>query len=335
MNQTAYTRLHRFMEEHAFDRFFLYRPENFAWLTGGGDSTVVTGEEVGFLEVSTGEIRLHASRIEASRLHREEKAEFAVITYPWYSPPPIQRPNDLETDLTPLRLVLSPEERERFRGLGRDAAEALGEAMRGARPKWTERALAGAIAAGMYKRGIQPIVLLVAGKERVFKYRHPLPKERPLDRLAMGVICGRRDGLVINCTRMRSWGSSDAELLYDKLLRVEAEALQASVPGTSLGEVASVLLNAYRKIEAPEAFDDHHQGGLAGYRPREVLAVPGERTKLEAGMTFAWNPSLPGAKVEDTFLITEDGLENLTYDPDWPMVSIDKRLRPAIFKDQG
>jgi len=333
MNETAYMRLHHFMEEHGFDRFFLYRPENFAWLTGGGDSTVVTGEGVGYLEVSPSEIRLHASRIEAFRLQEEEKAEFEVITYPWYSPPPIQRPNDLEADLTPLRLVLSPAEQERFRKLGRDTARALGEAMRAARPEWTERRLAGAIAAGMYERGIQPIVLLVAGEERIFKYRHPLPKARPLNRLAMGVICGRRDGLVVNCTRMRSWDFSDIDLLYDKVLRVEAKALAASVPGVSLGEVSRVIAEAYRKIEAPEAFDAHHQGGLAGYRPREVLATPENKTLLQAGMAVAWNPSLPGAKVEDTFLLTEKGLENLTYDPNWPMVSVDGRLRPAILED--
>lgn len=39
-------------------------------------------------------------------------------------------------------------------------------------------------------------------------------------------------------------------------------------------------------------------------------------------MALAWNPSLAGAKVEDTFLLTEGGLLNLTEDPFWPAVEV-------------
>ena len=330
MNETAYTRLHRFMAEHRFERFFLYRPENFAWLTGGGDNTVAIGEGAGYLEVSSDKICLHTSEIEAARLRDEEKADFEIVTYHWYSSPPVHHPNDLEADLTPLRLVLSPEEQEQFRQLGRDTATALGKAMRAARPKWTEAQLAGKIAKEAYARGIQPVVLLVAGEERIFKYRHPLPKNRPLGKLAMGVTCGRRAGLVANLTRMRSWGYPEVISRYKRVLEVEKRALDVTVPGVTVGEVMHAIVDGYRAIGAPHAFDDHHQGGVAGYRPREVLAVPGEKTKLEIGMALAWNPSLPGAKVEDTFLLTKGGLENLTFDPDWPTVVVAGRSRPTV-----
>jgi len=44
----------------------------------------------------------------------------------------------------------------------------------------------------------------------------------------------------------------------------------------------------------------------------------------------AWNPSLSGAKIEDTFVIHSDGtLENLTFDPNWPSVEVAGRLRPV------
>ena len=333
MNRSALKRLLGWMEENGFSRFFLVRPENFAWLTGGGDSTVVAGEGVAWLEVAKGKVRLHTSCIEAGRLVAEEVAGVdEVLSYPWHAMPDPGRPNDLEHDLTPLRLVLSPEEQERFRALGRDAAQALGEVVRAARPEWTERKLAGEVAAALYEQGIQPVVLLVAGEERIFRFRHPLPKDRPLGRLCMAVACGRREGLVADLTRLRSWGHPDARELYLKVLRVEARALAASRPGATLGEVLTEIRQAYGEIGRSEAFEEHHQGGIAGYRPREVLAVPGDRTRLEAGMCVAWNPSLPGAKVEDTFLLTERGLENLTYDPDWPAVEVEGRMRPALLE---
>jgi hypothetical protein len=49
-------------------------------------------------------------------------------------------------------------------------------------------------------------------------------------------------------------------------------------------------------------------------------------------MALAWNPSLPGAKVEDTFLLAKQGLENLTLDPAWPMTSVDGRPRPMVLE---
>ena len=333
MNRSALEKLSGWMEENGFSSFFVFRPENFAWLTGGGDNTVVAGEGVAWLEVAAGQVLLHTSRIEAGRLVDEEAAGVdEVLSYPWYAMPDLRKPNDLEHDLTPLRLVLSPEEQERFRALGRDAARALGQAVRAARPEWTERKLAGAVAEALWEQGVQPVVLLVAGEERIFKYRHPLPKDRPLGRLCMAVACGRREGLIANLTRMCSWGHPQAEVLYERVLRVEAAALEATRPGTTLGEALAEMRRAYEGIGRPEAFQEHHQGGLAGYRPREVLAVPGDGTGLEVGMAVAWNPSLPGVKVEDTFLITPEGLENLTCDPAWPSVEVRGHRRPALLQ---
>ncbi|HXT34751.1 MAG TPA: aminopeptidase P family protein, partial [Chloroflexota bacterium] len=52
------------------------------------------------------------------------------------------------------------------------------------------------------------------------------------------------------------------------------------------------------------------------------------------GQAFAWNPSIAGAKVEDTVLLGERGIEVLTATGEWPMVEVEvggKRfLRPAI-----
>jgi len=323
MNRQALEKLLHWLNAKGFGRFFILRPENFSWLTGGGDNTVVAGEGAAWLEVVEGKVRLHTSRIEAERLVEEEIEGIEEMkVYPWYSLPDPGRPNDLEHDVKPLRLVLSPEEQERFRRLGRDAAQARGEAMRVAKPDWTERELAGAVAGSLYEKGINPLVLLVAGEERIFKWRHPLPKDRPLGRLCMAVVCGRREGLVANLTRLRSFGHPEARKLYEKVLQVEAAALDASLPGVTLGEVIDAIKEAYRAIGRPEAFEEHHQGGIAGYLPREVLATPGNVTKLSVGMAVAWNPSLPGAKVEDTFLITERGLENLTFDPSWPRETV-------------
>lgn len=322
------------MENHSFPRFFVQQPENFAWLTGGGDNTVVSFRPVSaWLEITSDTVRLHSSQIEAARLAEEEAPGLKVVRYPWYSPPAAQGPSDLEHDLTPLRLVLSREEQDRYRALGLDAAAALGEGIRSARPDWSEYELAGAIGEGLLSRGIQPLVLLVAGEERLFRHRHPIPKRRPLGRLCMGVVCGRRHGLIANVSRLRSFGHPEAKALHKHVCQVEAAALRASQTGATLGQVLEKIRAGYSAIGRAQEFENHHQGGLTGYCSREVLALPGNPTRLEAGMALAWNPSLPGAKVEDTFLLTETGLENLTPDPRWPMMTVDNRLRPMVYEE--
>ncbi|MEM1684374.1 MAG: M24 family metallopeptidase [Nanopusillaceae archaeon] len=269
---------------------------------------MIVNEGVAWLEVHQGGLTLHTSRIEAQRLGEEETLAISnVVVYPWYRVPPLPSPNDLEHALTGLRLVLSSEEQEKFRRLGRDAACAVGRVMREAKPSWTEQELARAVAEECYSQGITALVLLVATEERIYKYRHPLPKNRALGHLGMVVICGRRHGLVANLTRIRVWGKANARELYKKIVNVESAALEATKPGVTLGQILLTIQKAYQEIGAGEAYEEHHQGGIAGYRPREVIATPGNCTELEVGMAVAWNPSLPGSKVEDTFLMANEG----------------------------
>ncbi|WP_027882948.1 M24 family metallopeptidase [Meiothermus rufus] len=334
MNPTALHRLRTWMYAQGLKHFFLQQPENFAWLTGGGDNTVVAFRPAAaWLEVTPQAVRLHASQIEAERLLEEEAPGLELVRYPWFQPPTPQGPSDLEHDLTPLRLILSPEEATRYRALGQETATALGQALRAARPEWSERQLAGAIAEELHSRGIQPLVLLVAGEARVFRYRHPLPQPAPLGRLCLGVVCGRRHGLVASVSRLRSFGHPMAQLLNQQVAQVEAAALAASRAGASLGEVLEAIRAGYQAIGQAGAFEEHHQGGLTGYRPREVLARPHSPQRLEVGMALAWNPSLPGAKLEDTFLLTPQGLENLTFDPHWPSFALEGRLRPLVYEE--
>ena len=102
-----------------------------------------------------------------------------------------------------------------------------------------------------------------------------------------------------------------------------------------MGEVFAALQGAYARVGFPRAWGEHHQGGVGGYRSREVVATPGHPLVLEAGRVLAWNPSLSGAKVEDTFLLTEGGLLNLTEDPFWPAVEVEGRRRPDLWRGGG
>jgi antitoxin VapB len=62
----------------------------------------------------------------------------------------------------------------------------------------------------------------------------------------------------------------------------------------------------------------HHQGGPTGYGEREWIATPEGTEVVVNNQAFAWNPSMRGGKVEDTVLLRDGTIENLTPTPELP-----------------
>jgi antitoxin VapB len=124
----------------------------------------------------------------------------------------------------------------------------------------------------------------------------------------------------------------------EAVAQVDAAFITATRPGRTLGEIFEVAQGAYAKTGFADEWQLHHQGGPAGFEPREYVAVPGSTDVVVAGQTYAWNPSITGAKSEDTVLVGEDSNEVLTTIPDWPMLSVavegqaEPMLRPAILE---
>lgn len=118
--------------------------------------------------------------------------------------------------------------------------------------------------------------------------------------------------------------------LERRIASVEAEALDATVPGERLDRVLATIAESYPRhgFDADE-WRRHHQGGPTGFNGRDPRAGPSSSDTVAAGQAFAWNPTAPGSKIEDTMLLGEDGFEVLTRDGDWPTVIVEGRERPT------
>jgi Xaa-Pro aminopeptidase len=320
----------------------------FAWATAGGSNAVLLTAETGVAEVlvTLEEACILTDDIELERLRNEEvPAGFTFHAAPWdqidmresyvrsladddavLSDRPQHGELALPAALRAQRLVLTPAEQARYRILGREAAEAMSEVLRRARPEWTEFELAGAGAEALWRRGIEPALVLTAGAERLPRYRHATPSNQPLGDRAMMVFCARRHGLFANLTRFVVFGQAPSA--QNELTAVEATGLAAIKPGGSLSAVYHALAQAYQHADRADAMREHHQGGITGYAAREIVATATTATELQEGMAFAFNPSFQGVKIEDTFLLGPDGLENLTVDPGWPTTTVQGRERP-------
>ena len=342
-------RVREVMARLGLDAIWLRRVSSFAWATGGVSTAVNSASDVGVgeLVVTRDGAYLVTNSIEAPRFEGEDglgAQGWEALVHPWHEAPGglpavvagmkvgvdgcvagAAGAVDVSGEITRLRAALGPVEGARMRVLGRLCAEACGAAVRRVRPGMTEDEIAAGMAEEAFRRGVWPVVNLVATDERIERYRHPLPTGKRMDRHAMVVLCGRRWGLVCSVTRLVHVGPVPAELARRQraVAEVDAALILASRPGVSLGQVLAGGLARYEACGFGEEWRLHHQGGLAGYEPREIVAVPGCEDQVRAGQAFAWNPSITGTKSEDTILVGEGGREVVTAEPGWPTVDVE------------
>lgn len=352
-------RIHALMEEMKIHCLLLNRVSSFAWATCGVASYVNTATSTGeaTLLITPSSQYLITNNIEAMRLEQEGKLieqGWEFYTTPWYKTSEVIRvlvgkgrmgadvpyPGaiDLSVEVSRLRADLTPEEGERYHKLGRLCAEAMHRATQKIRPGQNEYQISAILAQEVESQGIQAIVNLVATDERIFQFRHPLPTTKKLDHYAMLVLCGRRWGLVCSITRFVHFGSliDDLRRKAEAVAKIDATFIDATRPGSNLGEVFKKAMDAYAETGFPDEWQRHHQGGPAGYEPREYIATPSSRYQVKEGQVFAWNPSITGTKSEDTILIGEKRNKILTLMDGWPKLSVvvnNKTYeRPAIME---
>jgi antitoxin VapB len=347
------------LERTHLDALILQNVSSFAWATGGAAAYVnsATTPGIASLLITPSSRHLVTNNIEATRLKQEEKLveqgwEFHVS--PWYATQEtlaklggglklgadgtFPGALDLSAEVASLRTQLTPQEGERYRLLCSLCAEAMDAAARSLQPGQSEYEIAARLGYEAQRRGAQPIVNLIATDERIFSFRHPLPTTKTLERYAMLVLCGRRWGLVASVTRMVHFGSLPDEVRRksEAVARIDATMIAATRPGKTLGKIFQQVQAAYAEAGFADEWQLHHQGGSAGYEPREFIAVPDSPEVVRLGQAYAWNPSITGAKSEDTILVCESDNEVMTTIQGWPSISvvIDGReiLRPAILE---
>jgi len=359
--EQKYRRIQRLMDQRGLGALLLQRVSSFAWATCGASSYINTASSNGeaMLLITPSSRHLIASNIEAPRLNKEERLteqgwEFHVT--PWHdtqetvyqligdktlgSDGPYPGAVDLSTELSRIRSVLTPEEVERFRSLGRLCAQAMDNAARSVKPGQTEHQIAAKLACEAETRGVQAIVNLIATDERIFDFRHPLPTAKKLNKYAMLVLCGRRWGLVCSLTRFVHFGKISEELKRKSqaVARIDTAFISSTRPGRTLKDVFRIATDTYKEVGFPDEWQFHHQGGPAGYEPREWVVSPGSEDLVQANQVYAWNPSIAGVKSEDTILVNEEKNVILTAIDAWPMLHVEvngvEYERPAILEIQ-
>ena len=325
--------LRELMDGHGVGALLLSSPANFAWYTGGADNRVDHGDPVGVASVllTMDDAYILTNNIEAPRMREEQTPQMEVVEHPWYEEPaallrelaggagvgtdfPFTSGPDLSAEISPLRYVLDPDAIDLYRDLGEDTVIAVSEAAASVSPDTDELDAAAQLSAACLGRGMFAPVLLAASEERLVRHRHPVPHGGPLGKQAMLVVCAERGGLFVSLTRMIYFQEPDPQTARrqaacEEVLRRMRE--EATREGRTLAQAFEDCRRFYAEAGSPEGWRDHHQGGMTGYASREIIATPGTQQEIREGQAFAWNPSLEGAKAEETFVLGPDGPEIL------------------------
>ena len=325
--------LRELMDGHGVGALLLSSPANFAWYTGGADNRVDHGDPVGVASVlhTMDDAYILTNNIEAPRMREEQTPQMEVVEHPWYEEPaallrelaggasvgtdfPFTSGPDLSAEISPLRYVLDPDAIDLYRDLGEDTVTVVSEVAASVSPDTDELDAAAQLSAACLGRGMFAPVLLAASEERLVRHRHPVPHGGPLGKQAMLVVCAERGGLFVSLTRMIYFQEPDPqtarrqEACEEVLRRMREEATRE---GSTLAQAFEDCRRFYAEAGFPGGWKDHHQGGMTGYASREIIATPGTQQEVKVGQAFAWNPSLVGAKAEETFVLGPNGPEVL------------------------
>ncbi|OAA27226.1 hypothetical protein AT15_05240 [Kosmotoga arenicorallina S304] len=326
------------------------RSDNFSWLTFGARNhiTLNTVEGVASLLITEDSVILLTDNIEKERLKSEEFYsdiwdELEIIEYNWWegeekllSQLSIASAKELISDtgrydtlnlnsrIAPFRYTLVEPEIETYRQLGKDCDEIFWELMPKLSPENTELEVQGMFYEALAKKGIEPLLTIVFGEDSSTRYRHNLSRNISIGKRVFVSICARKHGLVVSSTRSALF-DVNAEITeqHRKNCYVDAVAIVNSLPGKRLSQIFLEIKRAYEAAGYDGEWKLHHQGGLAGYNPRELVASDFVDHILAKGNAVAWNPTITGTKSEDTVIVGEvPEIISFPQNSHWPAVEL-------------
>ena len=352
-------RVRDFLRLKGLKALLLKRQANFSWMTCGGLNLVGIATEMGAtcLLITENSKFVISNNIESPRMIEEEGLEeqgFILKTFPWYEDQEVSMIKDLvgdepvgsdvpfpnaamlAEDIARLRYSLTPEEIERYRWLGENVSSALEKTAMKTKKGEKESEVVGRLCKELWKDRIDPITLMAAADDRVFKFRHAIPTERKIEKYVMLSVNARKWGLIVSLTRFVHFGRLPKELRakYEANVFIDCTLMAHTRPGIPAKDIFQKGIDAYKDKGYSAEWRLHHQGGSIGYTGRDYRVNFKTPDLVQKDQAFTWNPSIAGTKSEDTILATSEGPNMITRPILYPTLSMTVAgiafVRPAI-----
>ncbi len=346
-------RVNTFLDTQGLQGILLTQVRNVYWMTAGiANNQIVLNTDIGaasLLILRNGKKYLICKGSEAGRLMDESLGVlgYELALFNWYEANPKKDVRDkiiadlakggvigsdvnypgtvlVSDEFAKLRFSLTDTEIKKYRWLGRETTEAVEQVCRSLKREMNEFEIEFMTAKALRSRGIVPGVLLIAVDDRIYKYRHALAGGAKLDKYAMVNVVAEKWGMSVAVTRFVHFGPLPEELASKLQATAKINTLfeVSTVPGKALCEIFDKCKIWYADAGYEGEWQIHHQGGSTGYKSRELAIYPGIEGIVQEKQAYAWNPTITGAKIEDTIIVFANGFEVITKSTDWPVIPI-------------
>ena len=354
-------RIHNLMAELGLKGVLFKRQPNYSWFTAGGKNMVVIATDIGFssLLITEKERFCIANRIEAARNMEEEglrELGFTLLEYEWYEGSeidcikkvlpleqigcdiPLEGTKYIGDKINALRYSLTEPEIKRYLWLGEKTAEAVESVLMETKPGNTESEITGELTRLLWRQGINQMGFQAAADDRVYKYRHPIPTERKINKYVMLCVMARKWGLITTITRLLHFGKIPEKLRkqYEDNVFIECSMIALTRPGEKTKNIFLKAKELYEEMGYKGEWKLHHQGGAMGYDVRDYICNEKSEEVVQENQCFCWNPSISGTKSEDAIIAKKEGFVFVTKPILFPTLKLTVEgiefTRPAILE---
>jgi Xaa-Pro aminopeptidase len=340
-------RVRELLDFLSLDGIIFKKQSNFSWFTGGSINMVPVITELGFttILVTRKERYLISNRVESARNMEEEKLQdfdFNLLEYEWFESKEydfikkivpslnvgcdmsVYSFRNIEPQVKEIRYSLTPSEIERYLWLGEKTSNAIETVLMEIKPGQIEAEIAGELARLLWKHRIDPVGYQAAADERVYKYRHPIPTEKKIEKYLMLCVMARKWGLITTVTRLLNFGvlSEKVKKQYRDNVYIECAMIAATRPGEKTSKIFKRACDLYEELGYHDEWKLHHQGGAMGYDVRDYICSSESEEVVQQNQVFCWNPSISGTKSEDGFIAMKDGFKFITKPVLFPKIEV-------------
>ena len=335
-------RLHTFMKESGYDAVVIGTQANFAWISCGGSSQVISSSDIGeAILVFTEDKRICiANTMDAGRIMEQELGGlcFELVSLKWLDTPRDEYAANLVKDIKALsdfpiagaecdfkkfyklHYPLTEPEIERYRVLGKEAEAILWDAANHVRPGMTGSDAETLLRCEYAKEKIGVPVMIIGADEEISSWRHPIPWGKAIKKTLMIVLVVTRNGLSVPITRMVQFGEvpEDMRIKFNAVQTIAAESILSCKKGAKFYDISMRQKELYRQLGFVSEWEKHFTGGLTGYIISDGSLCMDKDATMTDAMTFNWYVTITGVNTEDTMIITSDGYELFTVNGIWP-----------------
>lgn len=321
-------RIRQYLAAEGFNSMVLMRKDNFAWLTNGGDNTVVvpSAEGVCALVIRMDKVFLVALEADGSRISDEDLGDLEAeyVSLRWYEKSIPERAAELAgncfvsdtvglgtyrlSDIYELHNPFFDFELDRMREAGRITDEVMtGIALR-IRRGMTDIEVQSMMLSEFVNRGFQCDVALVGTDERLFRYRHPTPCGAKIDRYVLFSPALRYKGIHCNISRCVYFGDAlpeDVEKAYETVCVVEANCISRLQTGVTYASILEEHKALFNEMGFADAWRGHFPGGRTGYYVGQSGFSEDPSRIIRETDAFEWFITVPGAKCAE--LVVKQG----------------------------